>query len=118
MLAAHRANVFPKQRVLVIGSGGREHAIVHAFAQCPKVDRVFTSPGNFGTATASNERCTCLNVPAMANSEVVRFVEAHGISLVVVGQAILLAEGLADFLQAKVRFLAVCAPNMYFVRDM
>lgn len=89
--------------MLVIGGGGREHAIVHALSQSPQVEQVFASPGNFGTATASNGHCSCQNVPAMTHNEVVQFAEQHEVSLVVVGPERPLAEGLVDLLHEKVR---------------
>jgi len=88
--------------VLVIGGGGRAHAVVHALAHSPQVVQVFASPGNFGTATASTRHCSCQNVPLMTHNEVVRFVEQHEVSLVVVGPERPLADGLVDLLQEKV----------------
>ena len=85
-------------RILVIGSGGREHAIVHALAASPLVEAVFAAPGNGGTA---GERCTT-NV-ALDSSDaaaVVAFAREHAIDLVVIGPEVPLVAGLADELRA------------------
>lgn len=104
--AAVRAGTFPeppRQRVLVIGSGGREHAIVHALTQCPQIEQVYTSPGNFGTGdVSSTATCQCTNVPQMSAEEIVTFVQQHDVSLVIVGPERPLVDGLADHLTVKV----------------
>ena len=103
---ALRAGTFPeppRQRVLVIGSGGREHAIVHALTQSPQIEQVYTSPGNFGTGDFSSAAaCQCTNVPQMSADETVTFVQQHDVSLVIVGPERPLVEGLVDHLAAKV----------------
>ena len=103
---ALRAGTFPEpshQRVLVIGSGGREHAIVHSLTKSPQIEQVYTSPGNFGTGDVSRTAtCQCRNVPQMSAEEIVTFVQQHDVSLVIVGPERPLVEGLADHLAAKV----------------
>ena len=98
----------PPQRVLVLGAGGREHAIVHALYKSPQVERVYTSPGNFGTGgsedTVQEYQCVCENVPAMSIAEIVRFVQHRGVSLVVVGPEKPLVEGVSDYLKEQVSF--------------
>ena len=85
-------------RILVIGSGGREHAIVHALAASPAVESIFAAPGNGGTA---GERCTT-NVVLDSGDEaaVVAFARGHAIDLVVIGPEVPLVAGLADELRA------------------
>lgn len=85
-------------RVLVLGSGGREHAIVRALAASPRVDAIFCAPGNGGTA---GERVTT-NVdfsPEDAGA-VIGFSQHAGVDLVVIGPEAPLCSGIADVLRA------------------
>lgn len=85
--------------VLVIGSGGREHALAWKLAQSPQARQVFIAPGNDGIALEPNiEICA---VSPGDQAAVMQLCEAKKIDLVVVGPENALAEGLADFLQAK-----------------
>jgi phosphoribosylamine--glycine ligase len=86
-------------RVLVVGSGGREHAIAWALSQSPQVKQIFCIPGNGGTATLDK----CKNIAMSANDfdGIVRIAGVQGISLVVVGPEEPLAKGLVDLLQAQ-----------------
>ena len=79
-------------RVLVIGSGGREHALVWKLRQSPRVSRVYAAPGNGGMA----EGAECLPLSATAVAELVRFAEEEGIDLTVVGPEAPLLSGLVD----------------------
>ncbi len=82
--------------VLILGSGGREHAIAWKIAQSPLLDKLFVAPGNPGTAQlATNLPC------ALSDFEAIRSqVLNHQIELVVVGPEVPLVEGLADFFLA------------------
>ncbi len=82
-------------RVLVIGSGGREHALVWKIKQSPLVEAVYCSPGNGGIA----QECSCVALPTHA--EVVAFCRSEAISLVVIGPEVPLVEGLSDTLRAE-----------------
>ena len=84
-------------KALVVGSGGREHALAWALLQSSKIERVFCSPGNGGTATMTN----CQNLPiAVADfAEIVRAVRENQISLVVVGPEVPLSLGIVDRLR-------------------
>ncbi len=85
-------------RILVIGSGGREHAIVHALAESPQVDAIFAAPGNGGTAT---ERVTTNVMLDTADGDaVVAFARHNALDLVVIGPEVPLVAGLADELRA------------------
>jgi phosphoribosylamine--glycine ligase len=85
-------------RVLVIGSGGREHAIVHALAGSPQVEAIFAAPGNGGTA---GERSTVnVSLDTTDDAAVVAFSRDSAIDLVVIGPEIPLVAGLADSLRA------------------
>ncbi len=82
----------PLMNVLVIGSGGREHAMAWRLAQSPRIARVFVAPGNAGTAR--EDRVT--NVAIAAIPDLVAFARAEGIGLTVVGPEAPLAAGLVD----------------------
>jgi phosphoribosylamine--glycine ligase len=82
-------------KVLVIGKGGREHALVWKLSQSPRVERVFCAPGNAGTAEEA------VNVPIDFNDSerLVRFAKKEDISLTVVGPEDPLAQGIVDLFQ-------------------
>jgi phosphoribosylamine--glycine ligase len=82
-------------RVLVIGSGGREHALAHGIARSPRLEQLYILPGNAGTATLGK------NVPGDPNdtARVLAFVQAEGIDLTVIGPEDPLAAGLTDALE-------------------
>ena len=83
-------------KVLVIGSGGREHAIVDALARSPQVEKIFCAPGNAGIAAQAE----CV---AIRDTEVERlrdFAAAEGIALTVVGPEVALAAGVVDAFRA------------------
>src|SRR6266478_3722415 len=82
-------------KVLVIGKGGREHALVWKLAQSPRVEGVFCAPGNAGTVEDG------VNVPLEATKfeELIRFAKKEGIGLTVVGPEDPLALGIVDAFQ-------------------
>jgi len=84
-------------KILVIGSGGREHALAWRLAQSPKVSRVFVAPGNAGTAREEG----CLNVPLEKIPELVRYAKEGGIHATVVGPEGPLAAGVVDAFRAE-----------------
>ena len=71
-------------RILVIGSGGREHAFAWKLAQSPNVDIVYVAPGNGGTE-GSGGKATVVNVHISVENiaDLVAFARKHGINLVV-----------------------------------
>ena len=85
--------------VLVVGGGGREHALAWKLAASPRVERVFVAPGNPGTAGEAKVE----NVPIAADdvAGLVEFASAHRIALTVVGPEAPLVAGLADSLAAE-----------------
>jgi phosphoribosylamine---glycine ligase len=84
-------------KVLVIGSGGREHALAWKIAQSPRVSRVFVAPGNAGTAVeAENVPIGSEDIPAL-----VKFVKDNGIELTVVGPEAPLVAGIVDVFQRE-----------------
>jgi phosphoribosylamine--glycine ligase len=83
-------------KLLVIGSGGREHAIAWRLAQSPKVSRVYVAPGNAGTAQEDG----LYNVDVTAIPELVSFATREGIHATVVGPEGPLAAGVVDAFRA------------------
>src|SRR3972149_11714889 len=79
-------------KVLVIGNGGREHALAWKIAQSPRVDRVFVAPGNAGTAADAEN----VAIPATDVSKLLEFARQNAIDLTVVGPEATLAAGLVD----------------------
>lgn len=84
-------------KVLVIGSGGREHALAWRIAGSPRVSRVYVAPGNAGTATEEGVE----NVAVTATPDLIDFVRKQSIALTVVGPEAPLAEGIVDRFQAE-----------------
>ena len=82
--------------VLVIGGGGREHALAWKLAQSPRVAKVFVAPGNAGTAREPG----LANVRVTAIPDLVRFAKAEPIALTVVGPEAPLAAGVVDAFRA------------------
>jgi len=82
--------------VLVIGGGGREHALAWKLAQSPRVARVFVAPGNAGTAREQG----LANVELTTNAELVAFAQQQRIALTVVGPEAPLAAGVVDAFRA------------------
>lgn len=82
-------------RVLVLGSGGREHAIAAALVRSPKVSGVYVAPGNGGTAQVA----TNVSLDISDAAEVVSFAERTGIGLVIIGPEAPLVAGVADRLR-------------------
>jgi phosphoribosylamine--glycine ligase len=83
-------------KILVIGGGGREHALAWKLAQCPRVSKVFVAPGNAGSARENGVH----NVTLSDNSQVVDFIEKNEIALTVVGPEAPLAAGVVDAVRA------------------
>ncbi len=84
-------------RVLVVGSGGREHALAWAISASPLVDRLFCAPGNAGIA----EEAECIAIGATDIKGLVQFCRDERIDFVVVGPEAPLVLGLVDALEAE-----------------
>ena len=84
-------------KLLVVGSGGREHAIAWKLSQSPRVQKVFVAPGNAGTALEAGLE----NIPITAIAELVAFVKQESIALTIVGPEAPLAEGIVDTFRAE-----------------
>ena len=81
-----------RKKVLVLGSGGREHAFVHKLHNDPLVSEIFCSPGNGGTSLIANNISLDLN----NHNEVITFVKRNNIDLTIVGPEDPLASGIVD----------------------
>ena len=98
--------------ILVLGSGGREHAIAATLAKSPKTEALFVAPGNGGTegiVLAGGAMSQNVKLDQMDAAAVGDFAEANGIDLVVIGPEAPLVAGVADALRA--RGIAVYGPN-------
>ncbi|MFS8975961.1 phosphoribosylamine--glycine ligase [Cupriavidus necator] len=84
-------------KVLVVGSGGREHALAWKLAQSPKVQVVYVAPGNGGTALDKRLQ----NVPLTDPEVIAAFAEREGVAFTVVGPEAPLAAGIVDIFRAK-----------------
>jgi phosphoribosylamine---glycine ligase len=82
--------------VLLLGSGGREHALAWKLAQSPLLSKLFCAPGNPGIAKCG----TCIAIDIKDHGAVIAFCEEHKIEFVVVGPEAPLVEGLVDDLNA------------------
>jgi phosphoribosylamine--glycine ligase len=83
-------------KILVIGSGGREHALAWKLAQSPKVQKVFVAPGNGGTATAAAKNMGIENLNVTDLNALATFAKTEQIHLTVVGPEAPLAGGIVD----------------------
>ncbi len=94
-------------QILLIGGGGREHALAWKLAQSAQVEKIYAAPGNPGIAAV--EKCECTELDLNNLDGVADFAEEHGIDLTVVGPEATLVAGLADVFAA--RGLAVFGPS-------
>lgn len=83
-------------KLLVIGGGGREHALAWKLSLSPRVHKVFVAPGNAGTALEPGLQ----NIPITAIPELIEFAKKESIAITVVGPEIPLAAGIVDAFQA------------------
>uniref|UniRef100_A0A3P8T740 Trifunctional purine biosynthetic protein adenosine-3 n=1 Tax=Amphiprion percula TaxID=161767 RepID=A0A3P8T740_AMPPE len=86
------------ERVLVVGGGGREHALAWKLAQSPQVQQVLVAPGNAGTASCG--KISNSEVSVSNHSILAQFCKDHHVGLVVVGPEVPLAAGIVDDLTA------------------
>lgn len=82
-------------KILLVGSGGREHAIAWKLAKSPKVEKIFVAPGNGGTALENK----CENVNITKNDELLKFAKDNKVELTVIGPEAPLTEGIVDLFQ-------------------
>ena len=94
-------------QILLIGGGGREHALAWKLAQSVQVEKIWAAPGNPGIAAV--EKCECVELNLNDLDAVADFAEEHGIDLTVVGPEATLVAGIADVFAS--RGLAVFGPS-------
>ena len=84
-------------KVLIVGSGGREHAIAWKVAQSPKVDKIYCAPGNAGIA----EYAECVPITAMEFDKLAAFAKEQAVDLTIVGMDDPLVGGIVDAFEAQ-----------------
>lgn len=84
-------------KVLIVGSGGREHAIAWSVAKSPKVEKIYCAPGNGGIS----EFAECVNISAMEFDQLVAFAKEKAIDLTIVGMDDPLVGGIVDAFEAE-----------------
>src|SRR5699024_10408110 len=82
-------------KVLIVGSGGREHAIAASVAKSPKADKIYCAPGNAGIA----EYAQCVDIGAMEFDKLAAFAKENDIDLCIVGMDDPLVGGLVDVME-------------------
>ncbi|NQT87873.1 phosphoribosylamine--glycine ligase [bacterium] len=92
-------------KILVVGGGGREHALVWKIAQSPLVEKIYCAPGNAGTATLAEN----VAIPADEVRALLRFARNESIDLTIVGPEAPLVDGITDRFEAE--GLPVFGPN-------
>ncbi len=85
-------------KILIVGGGGREHALAWKFLQSPNVTQIFCIPGNGGTAMLAN--CHNISLSIDDFEGILRFAQVQGIALTVVGPELPLALGIVDYFLA------------------
>lgn len=93
--------------VLLLGSGGREHAFAWKIAQSPKLSQLYIAPGNAGTATVGEN----VNISATDFVAIKKFVSEKNIEMIVVGPEVPLVEGITDFFAKEIPTLKVIGPS-------
>jgi phosphoribosylamine---glycine ligase len=86
-------------KILVIGSGGREHALAWKCAQSERVSTVFVAPGNAGTAL--DDKLQNVDIEVMDFPALAEFAAAKGVDLIIVGPEAPLVTGICDYFQAR-----------------
>jgi len=97
METGREEDIRPGKTVMVIGSGGREHAIVDALSRSARVQKIYACPGNPGMS----RHATCVNIPVTDVEALKNFAKEKCVDLTVVGPEASLAAGVADAFQAE-----------------
>ena len=84
-------------KVLIVGSGGREHAIAWSVSKSPKVDKIYCAPGNAGIA----ELAECVDIGAMEFEKLADFAQEKAIDLTIIGMDDPLVGGVVDVFEAR-----------------
>ena len=96
-------------KILLLGSGGREHALAWKCAQDPRVETVFVAPGNAGSATEA--KCENVALDILNNDQLVQFAKDRGIDLTIVGPEAPLVNGVVNAFTAA--GLKIWGPTQY-----
>ena len=96
-----------KNRVLVIGSGGREHAMVHSLSKDKNIEKIFCIPGNAGTELIGDN----IDLDIMDNQGILDFVNNNNIDFTIVGPEQPLENGIVDFFEANNKL--IFGPNKF-----
>jgi phosphoribosylamine--glycine ligase len=86
-------------KIMIIGSGGREHALAYKAASSPRVEHVFVVPGNAGTAREANVSNVALDIADF--DALCRFAQEQNVGLTLIGPEAPLVEGIVDYFQAR-----------------
>ena len=92
-------------KILIIGSGGREHAIAWKFAQNEKVEKIYVAPGNAGTEKME----ICENIKLETTKEMIEFAKENKINLTMIGSEEMLVDGIVDEFERN--NLTIFGPN-------
>ena len=84
-------------KVLIVGSGGREHAIAWSVSKSPKVDKIYCAPGNAGIA----ELAECVDIGAMEFEKLADFAQEKEIDLTIIGMDDPLVGGVVDVFESR-----------------
>lgn len=101
-------------KILLLGSGGREHALAWKIAQSPKTEKLYIAPGNAGTASAGEN----VNIKATDFEAIKQFALERNIDMIVVGPEDPLVKGIYDFFTEDIttRQIAIIGPSMQGAR--
>lgn len=110
LLLQHKSNQYNTMNILLLGSGGREHAMAWKIAQSPKLSKLFVAPGNPGTASVA----TNLAIAADDFPNIKKAVVENKIDLVVVGPEVPLVKGVVNFFaaDAELKNIPVVGPDI------
>ena len=84
-------------KVLIVGSGGREHAIAASVAKSPKVDKIFCAPGNAGIGQIAE----CVPIGAMEFDKLTAFAKEQAVDFTIIGMDDPLVGGIVDAFEAE-----------------
>ena len=109
-IVKHKNHYFSDMKILLLGSGGREHAIAWKIAQSPKVEKLYIAPGNAGTTNCGEN----INVSVSDFEGIKKAALEKGVDMVVVGPEAPLVDGIYDFFKndAQLKSIPVIGPSM------
>src|SRR5574344_2070020 len=95
--------------ILLLGSGGREHAMAWKIAQSSKVEKFFIAPGNPGMASLG----TLVEIPVMDFPAIAKFAQKEKVDMIVVGPEVPLVAGISDYFQSdpELKNIAIIGPS-------